>query len=321
MIKWVRKNTLPSIQIYALRWLADAVAGSSLDSHATAPLDDARTVPRQWVHRASVHEVFITDVSEVESEVFAFALQWPRSHGLTGMESARHLDGIMVAETVRQIGLCTAHSFLDVPLGWRFIARRLGFSWLREPPAFMRAPISGQAFVRVSADGSSRHSRAISVRLAVGGEDMASGVGRLRAVAPGAFARLRGTPGISSAELPPAPPSRVTTTGAGRASPQYVAVDRDDAGRLVLRVDPDNPFFFDHPQDHVPANLALEAARQVAYLEDQDAELAGIDANFMQFIDLDKPCRLLPDRQGGTTVVTFDQSGVKAVATVTRERR
>ena len=78
--------------------------------------------------------------------------------------------------------------------------------------------------------------------------------------------------------------------------PRSSVVSREGAapGELVLAVDVTHPVHFDHPLDHIPGMLLLEAARQAALLTIDPADRAGkvvsrVDAKFVSFADYDRP--------------------------------
>ncbi|SDD24869.1 A-factor biosynthesis hotdog domain-containing protein [Rhodococcus tukisamuensis] len=86
-------------------------------------------------------------------------------------------------------------------------------------------------------------------------------------------------------------------------------------GRWRLRVDLSHPVLFDHPCDHVPGALVLEAARQASRLRLgwPCAEVESITMRFRQFLELDEPTTVtaVPSHDLGCVAVSFDQWGVE----------
>ncbi|MEU4168917.1 AfsA-related hotdog domain-containing protein, partial [Streptomyces sp. NPDC026665] len=79
------------------------------------------TVPKEYVHRASLAEVFLTSCTAHGDLTYTLTGQWPRAHPyFTTPDGTRH-DPLQVAETFRQAGMTIAHTALDVPLGHHFI--------------------------------------------------------------------------------------------------------------------------------------------------------------------------------------------------------
>jgi 2-oxo-3-(phosphooxy)propyl 3-oxoalkanoate synthase len=55
-------------------------------------------------------------------------------------------------------------------------------------------------------------------------------------------------------------------------------------------VDTSHPTLFDHPLDHVPGMLSIEAVRQAVQSEAPRALLTGVDVTFARYIEFDAPC-------------------------------
>ncbi|MFF3889406.1 AfsA-related hotdog domain-containing protein, partial [Streptomyces sp. NPDC001914] len=79
------------------------------------------TVPKEYVHRASLAEVFLTSCTAHGDLTYTLTGQWPRAHPYFTTPDGTHHDPLQVAETFRQAGMTIAHTALDVPLGHHFI--------------------------------------------------------------------------------------------------------------------------------------------------------------------------------------------------------
>jgi hypothetical protein len=90
----------------------------------------------------------------------------------------------------------------------------------------------------------------------------------------------------------PVPPG-VPAADVGRALAADVVLAEPAPGRTDrrrLRVDTAHPVFFDHPLDHVPGMLLLEAARQAALLQTGGERAPNAyDAVFHRYAELDEP--------------------------------
>lgn len=95
-----------------------------------------------------------------------------------------------------------------------------------------------------------------------------------------------------------------------------------------LRADTAHPVLFDHPVDHAPGMLLLEAARQAAQaVAAPEAALpVSMDAVFFRYAELDAPCRIEadpgePDSQGRrrTRITAHQDDRVVFCATMTTE--
>ncbi|MFK0295317.1 ScbA/BarX family gamma-butyrolactone biosynthesis protein [Streptomyces sp. NPDC090442] len=237
------------------------------------PLSWSRTVERELVHRTSVAEVLLTDVRPAPAaDTFDAAACWPRAHTTFPRTGPQRHSPLILVETLRQLGLYVPLRFYGVPAACHAIITDLYFqlSPEAEPPAApgateitCRARASG---VRRTPDGTVTGLR-LDVDFAAGGAVFGRGGGGVRFVPGAGYAalRARGTAGTP----PPAPPPPAHRPGVAaltvnHAQDAVLALDGD--GLLVAPADPLHPFLFDHPTDHVPGMVLLEAARQaVAY--------------------------------------------------------
>jgi hypothetical protein len=104
----------------------------------------------------------------------------------------------------------------------------------------------------------------------------------------------------------------------GRISPTDVVLSpTGKPGRWQLRVDTAHPALFDHPLDHVPGMMLLEAARQatVATLGPSCMPLE-ITSEFRRYTELSSPCVIETCRiptagtaPGQSVLVTGHQNG------------
>ncbi|GGK00528.1 adhesin [Streptomyces camponoticapitis] len=232
----------------------------------------SRTVPRELVHRRSAAEVLLTDVRPGKRRgVFDAAASWPRSHPTFPRDGADLHSPLIVVETLRQLGIYLPLRHYAVPPESRLLITDLFFRIdpEREPRATSnstdvtcRAQVTD---IRRGEDGTVTGLRTeISVRSGSGVFARAGGGARF--LSPEQYAAIRGA---GAAALPPAPTRPGNRSDIGRlgvtdARDVMIAVD---GGAVRLRpADPRHPFFFDHPSDHVPGMVLLEAARQAGAL-------------------------------------------------------
>jgi hypothetical protein len=83
-------------------------------------LSFSTTVARQLVHRCAVSEVLLTDWCQRGADVFVCAAQWSRSHSFYRVRQGRH-DPLLLAETIRQVGLLLCHEAYQMPPEHRFV--------------------------------------------------------------------------------------------------------------------------------------------------------------------------------------------------------
>ncbi|MFC4507141.1 MULTISPECIES: ScbA/BarX family gamma-butyrolactone biosynthesis protein [Streptomyces] len=263
------------------------------------------TVPRALVHRASIAEVFVTDSAATGEDTFVVAAQLPRGH-LIGENSPLY-DFTLLVEVVRQAGVLVAHRHLGVDLESAFIFRDLklrttAFEPLRIGPR--------PADARVSVGVRVRRNRAGRVQgftftgdITVDGRSALRGEGGLLILSKAAYLAMRGRrpmpdhPGFLLPRFTVAAPSAV-----GRRDARNVFVTEPvtdgEPGRFScqLVVDTSHPHVFDHPLDHVPGHLQMEAARQLAIasvarlhgLDPYSLSVASIETDFTDYAELDR---------------------------------
>lgn len=278
----------------------------------TASVDDARsaltfdrTVPRQLVHRASVTEVFLTDGAPVAADHFLVGAQWPRHHALYHPDPSGRCDFMLLAETVRQAGIFLLHRYYDVPLDHHFVFKSLDLH-IDDLDALRVGGTPLDAVLDVTvASAAALDARRFDARLDITIE----AAGRPCAYASVAVAvvdarryevirdRGRDTPGSAPAPVAASatPATAVPTTApviAGRHDANVLlrtATDADSSTWL-LHVDPRHPGYFEHPCDHVPGMMLLEAFRQAGHLTAaRDCALTALRAQFLSFGELCRP--------------------------------
>ncbi len=283
-----------------------------------AGVNHSQTVPRHLVHRQSVHEVLLTDATVVKPGSYLVGVQWPRTHVVTGLRPVGTLDEVLVLEAIRQIGLYLTHRYYDVPVSTRFIARELGTRWTADRPSFGQSPINAVGLVDVTEGrpASARGGLRLQLTFDVAGSAVATGIGDLRCLAPEVYARIRGEMVADSSTLS-RPPAGVEPGLVGRVDPFQVLIR--DVHRLgahraeaVMRIDPRHTCFFDHPQEHLPANLLAEATRQMALLAAGApmSYAAALHLSFVRFTALDKPVTLRAHHSTDSVDVSVEQAGV-----------
>ncbi|MFD5897772.1 ScbA/BarX family gamma-butyrolactone biosynthesis protein [Streptomyces sp. NPDC060366] len=232
----------------------------------------SRTVPRELVHRRSAAEVLLTDVRPGRGrDVFDAAASWPRSHPTFPRDGADLHSPLIVIETMRQLGIYLPLRHYAVPPEFRLLITDLFFRIdpAREPRATSnstdvtcRARVTG---VRNGADGTVTGLRMeISVR--AGSGVFAQAGGGARFLSPERYAAIRGAGATAFPPAPTGPCDRPDTARIAVADPRDVMIAVDDGAVRLRPADPRHPFFFDHPSDHVPGMVLLEAARQAGAL-------------------------------------------------------
>jgi hypothetical protein len=291
-----------------LRQSAQAPAGSGI---LTA------SVPREFVHRAAVAEILLTGWTRTGADRFTMTAQWPRAHQLHVSPDRSAYEPLLVAETVRQSGALLAHAAYQVPLGHQFMLRELWVDTHPDHLAVGAAPAEPVVDLTVT-EVRRRAGRPAALRyeavVRLGGERVATGGIAVTWTNESVYRRLRGgrTADVGTLRLPRplSPPLPVGTVG--RALPADVLLSpAAPPGRWRLRVDTAHPVFFDHPLDHIPGMLLLEAARQaaLAHAGEERRVPASFHATFHQFAEFDRPLWMEVSEAGGTDVQVVAMQG------------
>lgn len=290
------------------------------------------------MHRASIHEVYLTDSAPQSPDRIVCAAQLPRFHALFSDRLAGTAvpDLLLLLEVTRQTSILAAHRHLGVPVGYQFILNSVDISLAAS--ADRHADPAGAATVDVNVlrrkdrdgiPGSIDYH--MGVRSA--GGPISDTYMSIQCWTRAAYDKLR--KGRKPGDVTPAPSAApVEPWQVGRRRPDNVVIGApsaaDDHLRFPVRVDVDHPHFFDHPLDHVPGMLLLEAYRQAAQytavaalpLSPARAVLTRCSARFTRFAEIDSDlvvtCRMgAPETDGamGTSMplrveVGLEQDGV-----------
>ncbi|MFI1888403.1 ScbA/BarX family gamma-butyrolactone biosynthesis protein [Streptomyces jumonjinensis] len=268
------------------------------------------TVPREYVHRAAVSEVFLTRWEPWEpggADCFTVTAQWPRGHALF-TPSGGYQDPLLLAESVRQTGTLLAHAEYGVAFGHQFLMRSLSFS--AAPGALTTGPAPTEVELRVTCHDMVRRAGRLAgmsyrVTLVRDGVRAATAEAAFSCASPSVYRRLRGERSTTTTlPVPPGIPPAVV----GRADPRDVVLAAAGPHRRhhqwQFRVDTSHPILFDHPVDHVPGMALIESARQAAHAATglPDALPVVLDSTFERYADLDAPCWI--DAQPGEPDLT-----------------
>ncbi|WP_078998646.1 ScbA/BarX family gamma-butyrolactone biosynthesis protein [Streptomyces sp. WM4235] len=256
------------------------------------------TVPREYVHRSSVAEVFLTGYERIGDDTFLLTGQWPRAHTFFISADGTGHDLVQVGETVRQAGLLLCHAEYGVPLGHNVLLWSLGFKADLEQLLIGVGPTDLELIATCRDFGwkGNRFSGFLEVSVRREGRIAATGSGFFSFVPPAVYRRLRGEYGRLStaapAQLPPRP-APILPAEAGRLLPfDVVLAPGDRPGRWLLSPDLTHPILFEHANDHHPGMVLVEAARQAACgtLHARSFRPTAVESSFHNYAELDAPC-------------------------------
>ncbi|MQS06050.1 ScbA/BarX family gamma-butyrolactone biosynthesis protein [Streptomyces alkaliphilus] len=263
-------------------------------------------VPQEWTHKANAKEVLCDRWWRTGPDSFTVTAPWPEVHGFY---LTRHglYDPLLLDETIRQALPVISHAAYDVPLGHQLIWHDFHWALCPDALAIGETPVGIELRITCS-HVTYRGARAAGVSLRVealhDGVSLGSARTRYGIQSRAVYERLRGRcTDVAAANARALPlPSPAPAVPAGRENfDDVVLCCADSANRWQLRVDTAHPVLFNHPVDHAPDMLLLEAARQAAHTpaHPRPVVVAAMDMVFTRDAELDAPCCLkaetLPD--------------------------
>lgn len=302
-----------------------------------------RTVDRSLLHRRALSEVFLTDSRQLGGSHYVSAAQLPPAHAYytdhidaTGDGDAIHIDPLLVLECCRQAETYGGHAYFGVGRDVKFIAR----SWAMDLPGLGGIAATAPVELIIDATVSGRRGArgrptalSYAMRVFAAGTLLGTVTIDVGYLSPGAYARLRTARRGDAPHLavvgPATVPSAclVPSASVGRTDPRNVVltdpVFQDLSVRAGVRVPLENPSLFDHPLDHLPGMVLMEAARQacqltatrVSEVAPGQVAVTGADMVFSSWAELDQPVAVQAaldrtDRAGQQrAAIAFEQRG------------
>ncbi|MER5891860.1 ScbA/BarX family gamma-butyrolactone biosynthesis protein [Streptomyces sp. NPDC001876] len=246
-------------------------------------------VPKEYLHLGRDTAVFVTGWRRLDDGEFALTALWP-SPG----DGLRY-DPRVLTQTIRQSGLAIAHAAYGVPLSHHTLLHHFDFTVV---PGFRVSPGRPSILgVEVSVAEPKRNRRTVSslgvdIRLFHDNIMVARADSEFGWISPAAYRRLRGehlTAGWNEWPLPA--PAEPRTVGRTRATDVVLAPgERPD--QWQLRHDTESFLLYDHPVDHVPGLVLMEAAHQaaLALLHPLPFEPTAVASTFERYVEFDRPC-------------------------------
>ncbi|MFD7661792.1 ScbA/BarX family gamma-butyrolactone biosynthesis protein [Streptomyces sp. NPDC059788] len=299
---------------------APAAAGPS-------PRTLTTTVPKEYVHKTALSEVLLTSWQETAPDVHTVTAEWPRAHTFYSSRNRLH-DPLLLVETIRQTIPLLSHLAYNVPFGHQLIWDH--FTYSLDPEALRTETAPTEIELRIVCSDIKRRKDTLSaltmdVEATRNGVRLGSAVARFTSHAPAIYRRLRGEYGDAREAMaravplpPPVAPRRVA-----RAQFESVMLSPTDTrNRWQLRTDTTHPVIFDHPVDHAPGMLLLEAAHQAvhAVLHPLQVIPVGLSTVFTRYAELDAPCWIeatvlgRPEGEEETGADAGEDAGAQALA-------
>jgi len=279
----------------------------------TVHLSFEQTVPRSLVHKHSIENVLLTEVRSGGDDRFICAGRVPTAHRFFN-DAGRtpQKDILFYTELGRQASLAISHTFLGVSREDVFIFEQSQAAMTEAAwgPVLQSHRDSVIVEIRIQETERRRNNAVARVVadhfMSVGNEQVFHGTGAWTVQPPALFQRLRRMSGRSALVPNPIRQSDLRMDRPGREGrdnvvifvPEYSGNPAEVAASLI--VDSTNPYFFDHPCDHVPGMLLLEGCAQLAMavvsktasVPARQLGICGYDVNFVQFVERDFPITL-----------------------------
>ncbi|MBX7550243.1 ScbA/BarX family gamma-butyrolactone biosynthesis protein [Streptomyces sp. NPDC004232] len=253
--------------------------------------DGLTPVTPRHVHKNHAEEVYLTHWRSTGRDRFFIRARRPGAHDFYRV--GKVFDPLLLCETVRQTFPLLCHDVYDVPLGHQLIWERFGYRVADAAYAGMDRGRELTLDVRCF-DVVRRGTRAAALSLHAqvywGGVPVATADTRFTVQAPAVYRRLRGEhadAGRAMARAVPVPDPDLRTRAGRDLVRDLVLAPRGADGRQ-LRVDTTHPLYFDHPVDHVPGMVLLEAVHQSV----DGADVTALDCTFHRYVELDSHCTI-----------------------------
>ncbi|HEY3259073.1 MAG TPA: AfsA-related hotdog domain-containing protein [Pseudonocardiaceae bacterium] len=314
------------------------------DGSPAPELSFAGTVDLALLHRRNPDEAFLTDAVQTGPHNFVAAALLPPGHPHYAAQTgpSRDRDPMLLLECARQAETYAAHAMFGVEPDARFVLRNWSAEFAGAPAAVQGGGPTELVITAVTGNRQLVRDRLrgldYDLQLWVTG----AWAGRVRMavgyLSGAAYTVLRqrkhNGPPPSSDDLTPTAGSPVAPSRIGRRrATDAVLLDVESRANLItarLRIPAENPSLFDHTQDHVPAMVLVEAARQLAALATHEwggappdrTGMAAMSSSFGAYAELTEPVELTATPVDGRSVeVTFRQAGTDiAQARITMSR-
>ena len=252
------------------------------------------TIDRRLVHRDSITEVLLTDLVRLGERELLVAAQWPRSHRVYRPDRYGRHDPMLILESIRQSGLAVSHLAFDVGYDQQSLMRDVSFTLDQQTEPRGLLSSTNLAITVRCHDVIMRAGRlrgmTLELSFAADGLPFATGRGTVRWMSAHSYTALRARSGIrldwDQLRWNSAISSRKAT--AIRAADDVLLTPQTRPGnRRRLVVPLDHPVYFDHPLDHAPGMLLIDAAWQaVAEQRGDGARLVGCTLDCSAFTEL-----------------------------------
>ncbi|KZM72040.1 ScbA/BarX family gamma-butyrolactone biosynthesis protein [Nocardia terpenica] len=295
-----------------------------------------RTISRHLAHRCAVSEVFVTSLHANTEDSYTVGAQLPRMHAYYGDHvgaAAVQYDPLLVMEAARQAAIALTHEYFGVPGDMAFVVRTFNGSGA-DTAAWRIGPTPADLVMTVQITRRHQHHGRVHgvdmvLDIACADTPMMTVDGSFTWITPHQWEQLRDSArtglGLGGFDGTTVSGERADPATVGRESRRNVVIGplqpHSEGGTAALVADTGHPALFDHPLDHAPGSLLIEAARQTAtaLLGPNPPQLLCVASTFEKFVELDHPAACIAEivqtdpvvircdiHQGDTTAARID---------------
>lgn len=253
----------------------------------------SQTIARELVHKRGIGEVLVTAVTGQQRSWICHA-QLPRQHHFhtdtTGGQRVYH-DPLLVLEAFRQACIASSHLFYDVSMDARHTVRYYELSVV-DLSALRRGSAALNLEFNIAVRKEFRQGLEVAAVVTHDGTkvmELTAAFGWMSGTQWEAF--RQGASWDPAPNAAPADPAKV-----GRTDLENVVIGEPillaDSASAPILVDLGHPTIFDHPLDHLPGGLIIEACRQLALavMGHRGAAVTGLASlrcDYKSFTELD----------------------------------
>ncbi|MEL0638762.1 ScbA/BarX family gamma-butyrolactone biosynthesis protein [Marinomonas sp. TI.3.20] len=259
------------------------------------------TVSKKLVHRAAVSEVFLTDANKLSDDKFYTGAHLPRTHSYYNDNPSRtHYENIVLLEVCRQSSIIVSHNYYNAPMDAKFIFNEAKFH-IVDNDALLIKPTPSSVLTEVDVISKEERNGKLNgltfeMRLYVDGKLAATKLMDITWLNKAIWNKMR-SKALKQAEkfsdITFAHKANLIELShlVGRTNIENVVLHSIDLknGKYCagLRINKAHPAMFDHPLDHVPGMLLIEAFRQMAIYAAKDKYNLKYESIFMAVCDID----------------------------------
>lgn len=267
-------------------------------------------IKKEDVHRYLDENVFISTIEKIGEGGFLVQGELLENHILYGDQVSGFNAGTYFIEVARQGTLAMAHHFYDVPLDMGFIITGMSWDFAEKMPFFRSKESLCHCEITVDEIESKKEGlrkNLSSYALVYEGNTFLTGTASCITVPKKLIAKTVGSSSLQNSVL--SHDEAVDVQDVQILDRKNILIARpqllkNNTYQVDLIIDKDHKYFFEHPNNHVPGMMLLEAAKQfciaslrkeVHFLKNMYGDFVGGAIEFTKFADLNSRINLLSE--------------------------